>query len=242
MDNEKQFANTPKAAWPYVVAMTVFFICAGLAQWQWQRGQAKQLLLEQIKMSEQLGVMPLSKFKQLSEKAQSQFPKVVIRGEVHSHYWLLDNQIYQGQVGYDLIVAVKLDDDANYWLVNLGWLAGDLNRQHVPKPILPAYLSTHTYVKSKPEIGFTLANSATSNTPQSHVVQYISPTEFASQLKLPIANVITYSISNEIAQPHYQPVVMTPDKHKAYALQWMLIGFAALVVTWVAVNKQRRDQ
>lgn len=239
MDNEKQFANTPKAAWPYVVAMTVFFICMGLAYWQWQRGQAKQLLLEQIKLSEQLGIMSLSNFRQLSEKAQSQFPKVTISGEVSPQYWLLDNQVYQGKVGYDVIVAVKLPAQNSYWLVNLGWLEGSFNRNQLPSIRLPKSLTTNAYIKVNPEVGFTLAETAAQQREWPIVAQYISPTEFANQSKLPLENIIAYSIDNQLAQPHYQPVVMTPAKHNAYALQWLLIGIAALVVTWVALKKQR---
>ena len=42
---------------------------------------------------------------------------------------------------------------------------------------------------------------------------------------------------------NWQPVVMAPEKHLAYAVQWFLLGFAALVVFVIAQrNKLKRNK
>ena len=42
---------------------------------------------------------------------------------------------------------------------------------------------------------------------------------------------------------NWQPVVMAPEKHMAYAVQWFLLGFAALVVFVIAQrNKLKRNK
>ena len=45
-------------------------------------------------------------------------------------------------------------------------------------------------------------------------------------------------IADEIAAPHYQAVVMSPEKHQAYAVQWLLIAIACLVIAVFAFKKK----
>jgi surfeit locus 1 family protein len=41
----------------------------------------------------------------------------------------------------------------------------------------------------------------------------------------------------------WQPVVMAPEKHLAYAAQWFLLAFAALVIFVIAQrNKLKRNE
>ena len=42
---------------------------------------------------------------------------------------------------------------------------------------------------------------------------------------------------------NWQPVVMPPEKHMAYAVQWFLLGVAALVIFIIAQrNKLKRNK
>jgi cytochrome oxidase assembly protein ShyY1 len=45
-----------------------------------------------------------------------------------------------------------------------------------------------------------------------------------------------------LAIPHYKAVVMSPQKHQAYAVQWFLIALACVVVAIFASKKRTNNE
>ena len=105
-----------------VVSLAVL-VCLRLSVWQYQRGEQKQQQLSQLEQSEQQGVMDWQAFQLLPNQVDKTGLKLTLNGLINTQrYWLLDNQIYQGQVGYDLLAAVKINDYIAPIIVNFGWL------------------------------------------------------------------------------------------------------------------------
>src|SRR5690606_27628690 len=62
------------------------------------------------------------------------FLKVVVEGQYdNEHAWLLDNRVFDGRIGYELLSPFR--SVAGQWLVvNRGWVAAGATRDDLPQP------------------------------------------------------------------------------------------------------------
>ena len=104
-----------------------------LGLWQLARGEEKTMLLAQMEARQSL--LPLS-FEQLQLKSDKE-GVTGYRLQVHaipasSQVWLLDNQIYQGQVGYLAFQPLQVTAGQPWLLVELGFVAASSHRDEFP--------------------------------------------------------------------------------------------------------------
>ncbi|BBN82830.1 SURF1-like protein [Pseudoalteromonas sp. A25] len=221
-----------------VLVTLVVVVCLSLAFWQWQRALDKErLTLQQEQQLEltatQVFTLPAEQNNGLSTSITGHF--------LESFVWFLDNQVLDGQVGFDVLTLFKLKDDksSKKLLLNLGFIAAKNGRQ-IPKVTLSnKEVSINIQIKSQDLAGFTLASHPNMNVTQPQLLQYID-LEFLSKASTEtIYPVVAYQQGNKalVAQPHYQHVVMPAQKHMAYALQWLLIAFAAAIIAYFAIKK-----
>ena len=79
------------------VVILAVLICLRLSVWQYQRGEQKQQQLSQLAVSKEQGVLSWQELQNLPSELNKTGLQVKVSGEVNKqHYWLLDNQIYQG--------------------------------------------------------------------------------------------------------------------------------------------------
>ncbi|OHU86341.1 MULTISPECIES: SURF1 family protein [Pseudoalteromonas] len=220
-----------------VLVTIVICICLALAVWQWQRAQDKaHLLAQQEKQvnltAEQVLALPAQQSNGLLTTISGRFLPPFV--------WFLDNQILNGQVGFDVLALFALNGyNQKRVLVNLGFIQS-LSKRQTPSISLPEHqLSLQVLIKSENLAGFTLASEASMDPTQPELLQYIDIGFLAKQTDEQIFPLVAYQQSNNpiIASPHYTHVVMPPEKHKAYALQWLLIAVAAAVVAYFAIKK-----
>ncbi|OED41505.1 hypothetical protein ACH42_13830 [Endozoicomonas sp. (ex Bugula neritina AB1)] len=94
-------------------------ILVGLAIWQLSRYQDKKELEQVYENRRQLPPVTLSK---LAEYQDPLYLPVEVTGKFDpTRYFLLDNQVWQGRAGYELIMPFKTDDD-RWLLVDRGWI------------------------------------------------------------------------------------------------------------------------
>ena len=87
--------------------------------------------------------------------------------------------------------------------------------------------------------GFTLADEIGAEQGWPKRIQGIDLAILSTQLAMPLQGFIGYrNEADGIATPHYQSVVMGPDKHYAYAVQWLLIGLACVVIAYFAMRRR----
>ena len=126
-------------------------------------------------------------------------------------------------------------------MADLGWLAAPKSRDTLPDLELPESLSLSGLIKSDALDAYTLAPDAI-GTQWPQRIQ--SP---ASALKaeygFALAPLILYADSETLATlpQTYRPVVMPPEKHRAYAVQWFLLALACLSV-FLFASYQRPDK
>lgn len=171
--------------------------------------------------------------------------RLQLQGKVQSkQYWLLDNRTLNGQPGYDVLTLFYPTGSALGLLVNFGWVPQGLSRNKLPQIDLPEQqLRITVQLKQGDLAGFYLPGAERAGTGWPKLIQFIDVHQQAQQSQAQLVDFIAYAVdSRGFAQPHYQPVVMPPEKHRAYALQWLLLSLSAAVVFILAMRNQHRDK
>lgn len=230
------------------VVMIVVIVCLRLAYWQLQRADNKTQQLAQIAELQSQGVMTWQQMQQLPSQWNKTGLHVTVNGKLdNQQYWLLDNQVYLGQVGYDLLVMLTLANSTETVLVNLGWVKAPPTREQLPTVLIPSTLDTTTIQLKQGKLsGFILQDKKvqTDELGWPKRVQIIDLALFTKQSGQTMASVIGYrqGEGDDIATPHYEAVVMSPQKHHAYAVQWLLIGVACVAVALFASKKRGENE
>ena len=157
--------------------------------------------------------------------------------------WLVDNRIVDRQPGYDVVIAVEDLADVRAAgssgaapraaLVNLGWIAAEGVRDALPVPAIPAQLRVQGIFRTD-VTGLLLGANVEDHGYWPMRIQQADPAQLAAWLAVPLAPGL---IQQQQASPfhiHYRPVVLPPERHRGYALQWGLIGLAVIGVALAA--------
>lgn len=235
-----------------LVTLLVFTILARLGFWQLERGQQKQQRLEQIAHYQKLDLVTFTDLLKIRQQYEPTGINVTLSGQfVHPYSWLLDNKVVNGQAGYDVLLALTPDGpeaDKHALLVNMGWIKGDYaNRSTLPKFTIPQQkVSLSGFVKAKDLVAFSLSSQSDNQQLWPLRTQQIDIKMIEQQSGLSFYPFIV--IAQQSADfgftHHYQPVVMPPEKHQAYSLQWFLLAIAVLIVFVFAsrVKPQAKSQ
>jgi surfeit locus 1 family protein len=215
--------------WALTLFFTVFFVLTvGLGIWQTNRAAWKTQLMNEFDV--RATATPESPLRNMKP-----YTHVLIEGRpetIDSLYW--DNRTYDGRAGYEILVPVRLTEgDYDLALVNLGWVQGEADRSRLPEmPGLPAHVTWRGVLRPLDQNwGIGLMN-------EQRVVDYpVLSKVFSRQI-----NWLPYLIELDEAEPYalernWQPSVMPPEKHQAYAVQWFSMA-VALVVMYIIVGRR----
>lgn len=223
--------------WHWVLVNVVSIaILLSLSYWQWQRATLKQQSLDQLA---QWQLQPVHSLAQLlgdgesntllaSDGAQVAF---TVRW-VAPFVWLLDNQIVNGRAGYDVLIPVqeKKSPEARHTiLLNLGWVAAPPVRAELPQVQVPAEIHVQGIYRIRAD-ALLLGKNLEDHGRWPMRIQKIDPRLLAGYLSAPMLPGVIYQQQNSSFIVHYRPVVLPPERHRAYALQWLLLSIAALLV------------
>ena len=90
---------------PALLTALVVLTCSALSVWQLNRAHDKEVLLSEIKISQNRPHTTFTQFNQLTKDNQKNGVFLTVKGDVDPRFWFLDNRIVQGQVGYDVIIV-----------------------------------------------------------------------------------------------------------------------------------------
>jgi len=222
-----------------VITLTAFFILSKLGYWQLQRAEEKAIQISQLEQFQQQGAL---NWQQLALLTASDADGVLFSGDGHwlkPYVWLLDNQIVEGKVGYDVIIPVQYTDQSPLLLVNLGWVAAGSNRGELPELAIPEQIQIQGLVRSEVG-GFRLGpNTEGEGWPQR--IQQPELEQMAAQLPANSYPFLLYQQGESPFLPHYQAVVMPPEKHHGYAFQWFMLAIAVVAVALAAARRSGRE-
>jgi len=217
-----------------------------LGFWQLRRGNEKEALQSVYDARQQEPAVPLAS---LDPAEDLQYRQVKFNGHYdNSHVFLLDNRIYQGQPGYEVIVPVVTDNNIVV-LVNRGWIAPGSSRQDLPA--VPAVDGDFTVQGSiYQSVGKQMVlgpDLEAAGWPK--VVQTLDPVRMASLAGTSDASkVFPHSVRVAENAPgalvRFWPVVsMSPERHLGYAVQWfaMALALAALYLFYSIKSETQSD-
>ncbi len=226
--------------WPSLLLIPLALVFVRLAIWQFDREQQKANLIQQFQNADGIrwpAVGPDS----------DRFSRVNGRGRFDAaHSVLLDNQPFAGRNGVHVYTPFRFED-GRYALVNRGWLPLPADRR-LPAFDTPINEITITGILNRPpEVGLRLGNARPLNSAQwPNLVTY---------LELPlISDALGYSVSAWVVQltgehpagfdgQQWSPVNFGPDKHRAYAIQWLaLASTVAVVYVLIAIRRKPSTQ
>ena len=228
-----------------LLTLTVVAACLSLSWWQWQRaGEKRAWLADQTAKAQ---AAPVSLDQALGRDDRQHLP-VRVRGTVdNDHPVLLDNRTYQGVAGYYLLSPLHADD-GRWVLVNRGWLPRGADRARLPEvaPISgPVTVTGQVY---EPDTrALVLKNTPLAEHQWPLRVQKVDFAAIGRRLGVELAPFEIrvppeQSLGDAPVLPRpWQDITaaISPERHQAYALQWLGLGLAALIMYLVARFRRR---
>lgn len=212
--------------------MLIFLIRLGF--WQLDRAQEKLSLLNSIEIQQSMPAVQLDKISH-SDKL-SIYQNVTVTGNfLPERYWLLDNKVFNGKVGYEVIVPFRFKNDKTI-LVDRGWVAAPPHRNQLPSIVMVSGLVTLQGRLIRPSINRMTRELEVTNTWPKRV-QKLELTSLQSKLDYSILPWILqlHMDSPEALAMEWRKANITPNKHIAYAVQWFAMS-AVLLLALVIAN------
>lgn len=225
-----------------VVALIAIALCSHLGFWQLSRAEHKEQRLAQIADYQQYDKLALKDLLKISEEHDPTGITIELQGMFLKDFsWLLDNRTVKGQPGYDALLAFRPQNQGAAVIINMGWLKGNYaKRDELPAFSIPqGPIKIKGFVRGGKLTQFVLSEQTEGEQWPKRVPQ-VDLELFAKQSHLELLPFVIYAEPGDYGfVHHYQPVVMGPEKHRAYALQWFLLALAALVIFIFASKEQK---
>lgn len=237
----KNFISNIRLPW-LIFTLLVFSGLVKLGFWQSDRALQKEQRIETIAQLSKTQALSLEKV--LSETNEINDLPITMNGEFDNEIlFLLDNQTNKGQLGYR--VYQVFNSGEHDVLVNLGWVLGSISRQKMPdvQTITGKYkLSGHV---RKIEKGIMLMEQVLVKKEWPLRVQQIEIDKFSTLISRQLLPFVVYLDKTESVgyEKNWQPIVMPPEKHRAYAFQWFSLALAwILLMIWASIKFSRNSE
>ena len=149
--------------------------------------------------------------------------------------FLLDNRVYQRQVGYELLTPFRLAD-GSLLMVNRGWQA----KASVSTELTEDNDSVSGVIYA-PTLGYVIGEAITADSNWPMVSLYLDLEAFAAQLGQPLQPVVLVAdkADGNALVRIWKPVVSGPERHWGYALQWFGLALVLMIFGVIWARKLR---
>jgi len=231
--------------WPMVIfTMLVFSTLIKLGFWQIDRALEKEQRQHRINELSQRDALSLAQVLTLQglQDGINDLPIQLTGNFVGDKVFLLDNQPDKGRFGYRVYQIIESNDAAI--LVNLGWVQGAIDRNILPE-ITPV-IGQHTLTGHvrEVEVGIQLQAQNLTNPSWPLRVQQIELDKFSQLIGKKLLPFVVYLDKKETIgyKKNWQPIVMPPEKHRAYAFQWFSLALAWIsLMIWAAIKMSKNE-
>jgi len=232
----KIFISNISLPW-LIFTLLVFSGLVKLGLWQSDRALQKEQRLATIEQLSQTQALSLTQVLAQDKNEINDLP-ILLKGEFADDIlFLLDNQANKGRLGYRAYQVFTVKNQAV--LINLGWVQGSINRQELPdiEAITGEYqLTGHV---RKIEKGIMLMEQKLNENSWPLRVQQIELDKFSTLISRQLLPFVVYldKTDNVGYEKNWQPIVMPPEKHRAYAFQWFSLAIAwLLLMMWASIK------
>ncbi|WP_233267354.1 SURF1 family protein [Paraglaciecola sp. L3A3] len=222
---------------PTLITFTAVVIMFALGLWQLQRAEQKNERLASIAELKGSSQMALSAV--LSNIHDMQDVPISFTASADpTQYFLLDNKIHQGRVGYQLLVP--LQTNSGILMANFGWLSATHSRKVLPEVNIDDNLMSYSGLVSFPSKNILVTETAKVDGQWPKVIQEVDLNVLEQHYRKPLLPFVVKLAEepNSSFVRQWQAVVMPPEKHIAYAVQWFLLALAAVIVFIIAQRKR----
>jgi cytochrome oxidase assembly protein ShyY1 len=227
-----------------IFTMLVFSLLIKLGFWQIDRALEKEQRQQRISELSQRQALSLAQVVALTDMQDgiNDLP-IQLKGKfVGDKIFLLDNQPDKGRLGYRVYQLIESNN--NMVLVNLGWVQGSVDRNVLPQ--LTPVSGSHTIIGHvrEVEVGIQLQAQNLTNPTWPLRVQQIEIDKFSQLIGKKILPFVVYLDKKETIgyKKNWQPIVMPPEKHRAYAFQWFSLALAWIsLMIWAAIKMSKKD-
>lgn len=219
-----------------IVSIVIMFF---LGFWQLDRKSIKEQRLEQIEQRKDANILNVREV--ISDPAAFVDFSVSINGVINGRIFYIDNRLKDGVAGYEILMPVT--SDYGTALVNLGWLAGTGNRSELPSMTLPNK-NEFTGVLYMPSDNVMISET---NDRYGHFPALLQQIDFVEIEKHLASDVLPFTLrlsAEENSQfiRDWQVVVMAPERHLGYAIQWFGLGIAGLTIFLITILKSMQGR
>lgn len=211
-------------------------LCVWLGQWQLARMDDKKVLFAQFEKAEKLDLAQA-----IAENVP--FARVHVRGQYDPHVvLLLDNKILNGKAGVHVLQLFRPEAGLPI-LVNRGWLPISPDRKVLPEITTPTGEVIIDGILSAPvEGGIRLGEpDRIGNLQKPQLITYLDLAAISRALGgslSPRLILLDAGDRTGFSGRDWQPAVMMPAQHGAYAAQWFGLAIA-ISITWFALAWRR---
>ncbi len=235
-----------KRFWAAVcLTVAVFSLLVKLGFWQLERGEEKQALEQTLRARADLPYQEMHVVLDTNDWRQESVIGVKVEAQVAPEplpIILLDNQTYNGAVGYLAYQVVSVSQDQNILaLMELGFVVGESARSELPivKELdTPIWVTGRLYRKSMnplsselmPELG------------ESIRVQNLNISQLNEMLNIELMPAVLQP-DNLVNWPYefpWNPLPLTSAKHFGYSVQWFVMAGVFLFLTVVVLIRWLR--
>ena len=218
-----------------IQCLCLFPLLLGLGNWQLQRADEKQKILDKVDARLSSQPVPISELNNLQT-----YTPVRLLGFYTDEYFYLDNRTRNGRVGYEILQVFETGNTHSgkaRWLINRGWLPAGSDRTRLPEVAYPlaakvitGFLYENTTGYSAVEPDSPIAKSK----PEKHarIQQLDGSIGNVLNLEQPSWHIRLSADSDTALLTDWQLLSTKPQKHQGYAVQWFAMS-AALVVLWL---------
>lgn len=216
----------------------------GIAAGLWQLDRARQRGELEARFASGGALTALQQLVSDQEAAPLRYRTLQLAGRYDSgHQVLLDNMGYAGRPGYQ--VLTPLTTASGTVLVNRGWVPANGDRSLLPDiRVSNSARAVEGRIERLPEPGIKLAAAAPlPDAPWPRRLLFPTSEEVSIQIGAPLRD---YQL---LLDPHaadgfvrdWHPGGMSPDRHRAYAVQWFGLALTVAVIYVVLVLRSRKQ-
>ena len=215
--------------------------CAFLSVWQYRRAAESRAITARFAAAAEEPALDEAP-PELTDDVR--FRRLAVAGRyLPEPQFLLDNRVRDGAAGYDVLTAFELRDGRTL-LVNRGWVEANPDRGVLPDVQIDADERTvRGQLDRLPRAGLRLGASFPAAAAREPVIVVVSPNaaEIGARLH---ARLLDYVLALGSGEPDSfardaEPPVLSPERHLAYAGQWVLFALGAVGAA-VAIARSAR--
>lgn len=215
--------------------------CGWLCAWQLQRAAESRELSARFAAAGDAAALDAAPEVLTDDQ---RFQRVALKGRyVAATQVLLDDRIHDGAAGYEVLTALELADGRNV-LVNRGWIRADADRRVLPDVSVDGdEREVSGRLERLPRPGLKLGSSRGTAPADAPVIVAVYPTaaDIGGWLRSQVADyeLLLDADANDGYVRDWQAPVMSPERHLAYAGQWLVFGLGSIAAA-VAVARSAR--